>query len=256
MPSPIKYIIADDEALARDSVRTLLATDREMQLIAECRDGKEVVEQLQQQSVDLLWLDIQMPEWNGFEVLEHLPLDAMPYIIFVTAYDEFALRAFEYNTIDYLLKPYSNERFFKALTKAKKAIQLKNASPYQTPLKELLHYYQNHQNYRQRLSIKMKNRILILETKDILWIQASGSYLEIHTYQQKYLIQESLKNLEQQLDPQKFIRIHRSTMVNLSQIYALEPWFNGEYFVVLKNKKKLKLSRKYKDKVDMILGKF
>ena len=250
----IKYIIADDEVLARDSIKVLLSSDSDLQLVAECRDGQEVLQQVQQQNIDLLWLDIQMPRLNGFEVLEGLSAEKMPYIIFVTAYDEFALRAFEYNALDYLLKPYSNERFYKALTKAKKILNQTATPNFRAPFQELLHFYQQHQNYRQRLSVKTKDKILLLEVKDIDWIKASGAYLEISTHQHKYLIQDSLKNLERQLNPKEFVRIHRSTIVNLACIHALEPWFNGEYFVILKNGEKLKLSRSYKEKVSFILG--
>lgn len=254
MTETITYAIADDEILARDSIRILLKNEAQLSLVGEYKDGEEVLNLLKKQSIDLLWLDIQMPKWNGFEVLEQIPSEQMPYIIFVTAYDEFALRAFEYNTIDYLLKPYSNDRFYKALNKAKKIIQHRQMNAFQAPLQDLLQFYKQQQPYRKRLSVKTKDRILLINIKDIDWLKAAGAYVEISVQQRKYLIQDSLKNLETQLNPQAFVRIHRSTMINLERIHSLEPWFNGEYFVVLNNKDRFKLSRNYKDKLSLILN--
>lgn len=252
MKSQIKYLIADDEELARDSLKILLADDPDLDFVGECKSGQEVVDLLQDQSVDLLWLDIQMPKWNGFETLEKLDPEKIPYIIFVTAYDEYALKAFEYKTIDYLLKPYSDERFYKALNKAKNVIS--QAEKAQVPYLELLQFYKEQQRYRKRLSVKVKDKIILIEVKNIDWIKATDGYLEISVQQKKYLIQDSLKNLEQQLNPSNFVRIHRSTIVNLERIHALEPWFNGEYHVILKNEERFKLSRNYKDKVTLILN--
>ncbi len=251
MKLSIKYLIADDEELARDSIKVLLENDPDLHFMGACKDGQEVLDSIQKQDIDLLFLDIQMPRWNGFEVLEKLPIEKIPYIIFVTAYDEFALKAFEYKSIDYLLKPYSNERFYKAINKAKEIIT--HSNNFQNPLQDLIQFYQQNQQYRKRLSVKVKDKILILEVKNIDWIKAIEGYLEISIQQKKYLIQDSLKNLEQQLNPANFVRIHRSTIINLEKIHALEPWFNGEYFVILKSKERFKLSRNYKDKLTLIL---
>ena len=252
MKSPIKYLIADDEALARDSIKILLKDEAELQFIGECASGQEVLDILKTQEIDLIWLDIQMPQMNGFEVLEKIDFQKIPYIIFVTAYDEFALKAFEYNTVDYLLKPFSNERFYKALHKAKDAISRSDQTL--ASFQEMIQYYKDQQQYRKRLSVKVKDRIILIEVKDIDWIKASDGYLEISVNRKKYLIQDSLKNLEYQLNPEDFVRIHRSTIVNLNKIRALEPWYNGEYFVILKNEERFKLSRNYKDKLTTILG--
>ncbi|MEL6559196.1 MAG: LytTR family DNA-binding domain-containing protein [Bacteroidota bacterium] len=251
MKSPIKYLIADDEALARDSIKILLKDEPELQFVGECASGQEVLDVLKSQEVDLLWLDIQMPQMNGFEVLEKIDFQKIPYIIFVTAYDEFAVKAFEYNTVDYLLKPFSNERFYKALYKAREVIS--QADPTLASFQEIIQYYKKQQQYRKRLSVKEKDRIILIEVSDIDWIMASDGYLEISVNRKKYLIQDSLKNLEHQLNPEDFVRIHRSTIVNLNRIHALEPWFNGEYYIVLKNDERFKLSRNFKDKITTIL---
>jgi len=229
----------------------LLADDPDLHFVGECASGQEVLDILQTQKIDLLWLDIQMPKLNGFELLEKLTPEKIPYIIFVTAYDEFALKAFDYNTIDYLLKPFSNERFYKALNKAKDIIS-RSEKP-QISFREIFDFYKEQQQYRKRLSVKVKDKIILLEVKNIDWIKASDGYLEISINRKKYLIQDSLKNLELQLNPSNFIRIHRSTIVNLERIHALEPWFNGEYYVILKNEERFKLSRNYKDKLTLIL---
>ncbi len=251
MKLQIKYLIADDESLARDSIKILLADDPELHLVGECKSGQEVLDSIQKHTIDLLWLDIQMPKWNGFEILEKLAPEKIPYIIFVTAYDEFALKAFEYKTIDYLLKPFSNERFYKALEKAKDVISRKETPP--IPLQDIFRFYTEQQRYRKRLSVKVKDKIILLEVRNIDWIKATEGYLEISVHQKKYLIQDSLKNLELQLNPSDFVRIHRSTIINLERIHALEPWFNGEYHVILKNEERFKLSRNYRDKLTLIL---
>ncbi|MEM9545924.1 MAG: LytTR family DNA-binding domain-containing protein [Bacteroidota bacterium] len=251
MKSKINYLIVDDEALARDSIKILLKGDSDLNFVGECANGKEALDLLKNHTIDLIWLDIQMPDWNGFEVLERMNFEQLPYVVFVTAYDEFALKAFEYNAVDYLLKPFSNERFYKALRKAKEVIS--KTVDKELPIRELIRAYRNQTSYRKRFSVREKDRILLLEVRDIDWIKASDGYLEVGAQQKKYLIQESLKNLEGQLNPEEFVRIHRSTIVNLSSIRALEPYFNGEYHVILKNQERFKLSRNYKDKLATIL---
>ena len=192
-----------------------------------------------------------MPLKNGFEVLESIPENKTPYVIFITAYDEFALKAFEYNALDYLLKPYSDQRFYKSVEKALSFIN--NAHRQTESIQKLLETIHKPKTYRKRLPIKIKDRILLINVEDIHWIKASDGYLEINASGKKYLLHDSLKNLERQLDPLAFIRIHRSTIVNVTQIHALEPYFNGEYTVVLKDNERLKLSRNYKEKVSIIL---
>ena len=192
-----------------------------------------------------------MPKMNGFEVLESIPSDNMPHVIFTTAYDEFALKAFEYNTVDYLLKPYSDDRFYRALEKARNVLTSTGVN--QSKIEQLIHFYRSRKEYRKRLPVKTKEQILLLEVEDIQWIKAADGYLEIGTHKKTYLTQESLKNLELQLDPKDFVRIHRSTILNLNEIHALEPYFNGEYHVILKDNSKFKLSRNYKTSLEKIL---
>ena len=253
MNKPIRYMIADDEALARESVQILLSGEEDMVFKGFCKNGEELLHALQSEKIDLLWLDIQMPVLTGFEVLAKMKEDHLPYIIFVTAYDQYALKAFEYNTIDYLLKPYSNERFYKALRKAKEVLG-KNEIDHSN-VTRLLSYLNKEKKYRKRISVSLKDKIILLEVKDIAWIRSTKGYLEIFAEGKKYLLSESLKNLEQQLNPEDFVRIHRSAIVNIQSIQSLEPWFNGEYNITLKDGEKFKLSRNYKDKLKVILDK-
>lgn len=250
----ISTLIVDDEPLARESIQLLLQQDPEINIIGTCENGREALLFLEKTAVQLLFLDIQMPQLNGFEVLQQLSkIHQPPAIIFVTAYDEFALNAFEVNAIDYLLKPYNDERFFQALNKAKHLA--KNKTPQQETqlFQHLLEFYQTNKKYRQRIPIKSKNKWLIIEVNDIIWLKASSAYTEVKVKNKPHLINESLKQLESELDPMQFIRIHRSTIVNLSYITSMEPYFNGEYFITLKDGSKFKLSRKYRDKVDIIM---
>ena len=251
MNKPIRYMIADDEALARESIQILLSTEEDMIFKGFCKDGGELLEALNNEKIDLLWLDVQMPILTGFEVLEKISMDRLPYIIFVTAYDEYALKAFEFNTIDYLLKPYSNDRFYKALKKAKEVLG-KNEMDNSNVIR-LLSYFNKEERYRKRISVSLKDKIILLDVKDIEWIRSAKGYLEIFVGGKNYLISESLKKLEQQLNPEDFVRIHRSTIVNIQSIQSLEPWFNGEYNITLKGGEKFKLSRNYKDKLKVIL---
>lgn len=253
MDDQLSCLIVDDEPLARESIQLLLAADREIRVAATCTNGEEALGFLKKKSVQLLFLDIQMPKLNGFEVLQHLSKkEVPPAIVFVTAFDDFALDAFAANAIDYLLKPYSDQRFYQALDKAKMIARSGNEG---RQLTHLLAYYQSAKKYRTRLAVKHKHKWLIIEVRDILYIQAAAAYAEIHTSQKTHLIHASLKQLEQELDPTRFLRIHRSTIINLSYVQSLEPYFNGEFFVTLAGGARLKISRKYRDRADIILGK-
>lgn len=250
---PIETFIVDDEKLARDSIKVLLQKDQELRVIGEASNGLEAVNLIHELKPSLVLLDIQMPQMTGFEVLSHLTLHPLPYFVFVTAFDQFALQAFEVNALDYILKPYSNERFYQSIHKAKEQIRKDQWIITQSKIQQLIQTPATAQTPVERLAIKQGNKIKLVNTKEITHIKAAGTYTEVYTSQQKYLSNYSISNLTQKLDNELFIRIHRSTIVNLHYISELEPYYNGEYIVFMKDGSKHKLSRSYKDQIERIL---
>jgi two-component system LytT family response regulator len=198
----------------------------------------------------VLFLDIRMPRMGGFEVLEQLPEDRMPIVIFVTAYDEFAVRAFEFASLDYLLKPFDRERFARALARVRERRQ---ADEVRDKLKALL---DERAKYPDRLEVKTSGRVVILKVDEIDWIDAAGNYVKIHAGSESLLLRDTMGRIEQRLDPRLFMRIHRSTIVNVERIRELQQQFHGDYVVVLKTGQRLTLSRSYRDKMRKLLERF
>jgi two-component system, LytTR family, response regulator len=250
---PISILIADDEPLAREGVRQLLALHADVTIVAEAHDGVHAVELIEEMKPDLVFLDIQMPELDGFGVIKEIGVEGMPTTIFVTAYDEFALKAFEVHAFDYLLKPIESERFAEALDRARTQIALKDTTDSGDKLRRLLESLQPNKQMLQRLAIKSTGKITFVNTADIEWIQANGDYVWIHAQGKKSLLREKISDLNSKLDPQQFVRIHRSTLVNIDRIKDLEPMFYGDYAVNLHNGTKLTLSRSYRDKLFSLL---
>src|ERR1700749_4446184 len=223
-PAPIHVLVVDDESLARRNLMGLLRDDPDIASIVECGSGPEAIEQIRKSKPDLVFLDVQMPECGGFDVLELLGSEAPPTLIFVTAYDEYALRAFEAGALDYLLKPFDDARFRRALTRAKD---------------KLAHYAQS--RAAKRLVVKSRGQVLFLDAADIDWIEAGGYYACLHVGNDTHIMRRTLSELEKDLGEEKFTRIHRSIIVNLERIRALELQSGGEYEVVLKSKVRLQL---------------
>jgi two-component system LytT family response regulator len=248
--------IADDERLARQGIRRYLSEFKDFEVIAECGSGLEAVTLVDQLKPDLLFLDIQMPQFSGFEVLKNLK-NPPPAVIFTTAYDSYALEAFNASAIDYLLKPFDKGRFDASLTKAIRYLSNGNHIDLEDQISQLLKKhgaeYRRHETV-QRILIKESKRIFFLKLDQICWFEASGDYVVVHTENKSHLINESLMNLEKKLDPEQFIRIHRSSMINVEYIQEFEPHFNGEFYVTLKNQTKLKLSRTYRHNVKFLFG--
>ncbi len=247
-----RTLIVDDEALARERLRQLLAEQPEIELVGECADGREAVDTIQKQSPDLIFLDIQMPELNGFEVLEAISAEPMPVIVFVTAHDKFALRAFEVHAVDYLLKPFDRERFGSALRRALQQVKHREDPARAEAQAAVLTEVQTQAKPIDRLAVKSGGRIRILRTADILWIESAHNYVEIHEEKQSHLLRDTISAIEQKLPPDKFVRISRSTIVNVEKIKELEPLFYGEYTVTLHNGKRLTLSRRYRKKLPQL----
>ncbi len=230
MAAPIRALVVDDESLARRNVTVLLRQDPEIGAIAECSSGLEAVEVIGKTRPDLLFLDIQMPECDGFDVLEMLGSDLPSAVIFVTAYDEYALRAFEAGALDYLLKPFDDARFGRALNRAK----------------EKLAHYLPRARVAERLVVRNQGQVVFVDVADIDWIEAAGYYACLHVGGETHILRRSLAELERDLGEDKFIRVHRSIVVNLTRISGLELQTNGEYEIVLKSKARLRMSRRYR----------
>jgi two-component system, LytTR family, response regulator len=233
----IHALVVDDESLARCNLTVLLRTDPDVTCISECSSGLEAIETLRQSKPDLMFLDVQMPECGGFDVLELLGNDVPPAIIFVTAYDEYALRAFEAGALDYLLKPFDDARFRRALARAKE---------------KLAHYAPA--RAAKRLVVKSRGQILFIDAADIDWVEAAGYYACLHVGTETHILRRALAELEQDLGADQFARIHRSIIVNLERIRGLELQKGGEYEVVLKSKTRLQLSRRFRKGLQDRLG--
>jgi two-component system LytT family response regulator len=254
-PKPIRTVIVDDEPLGRTVIREMLRGDAEVEVVGECANGHEAIAVLQEQKPDLLFLDVQMPEVDGFEVLSALDAHQLPLIVFVTAYDQYAVRAFEVHAVDYLLKPFDRERFGKALQRAKASLQQARSNEVNERILALLEEQKARPKHLERLVIKANGRVFFLKTDEIDWIEAEGNYVCLHIKRESYLLRETISGLEAQLDPQKFSRIHRSQIVNLDRIKELQPWSHGEYHVLLHDGTRLTLSRSYRERLHELLGK-
>ena len=244
-----RTLIVDDEQLARDRLRQLLDEQPEIELVGECADGREAVDVIRKQSPDLIFLDIQMPELNGFEVLEAIEAEPMPVIVFVTAHDKFALQAFEVHAVDYLLKPFDRERFESALRRALQQVKYREDPARAEAQAAVLAEVQAPTKSIERLAVKSGGRIRFVRTADIAWIESAHNYVEIHEDKQSHLLRDTISAIEQKLPQDKFVRISRSTIVNVEKIKELEPLFYGEYTVTLQNGKRLTLSRRYRSKL-------
>ena len=243
----MRVLIVDDEPLGRKMVRRMLESYSEVELIGECENGEEAIQEIESKKPDLVFLDVQMPVLDGFAVLSKINQDKLPFIIFVTAYDEYALRAFEVNALDYLLKPYDRKRFDQAFQRAVKQINSQNNNQLNEKIISLLSGNNHPKDFTERFVIKTGGRVFFLDVEEIMWIEADGNYVFLHTQQKKHIFRETLTSLESQLNPNKFRQISRSTIVNLNFIKELQPFFRGNYKVVLKNGAELKLSHRYRD---------
>jgi len=243
----IKILIVDDEAPARKKIRSYLKNEKAIASIEEAENGIEAVQKINGQKPDLVFLDIQMPGMTGFEVIETIGIDDMPVVVFVTAYDQYAIDAFEVQAIDYLLKPFDQDRFQKSFNRALEQIELKKNNV--AILKNLLNEIDKGRTYLDRIMVNEGSRYFFAPTNKIMYISAEEKYVNLHTEKDRYLIRETMSNLERQLDPNKFKRIHRSYIVNIDFIKEMQPWSHGDYVVILKNGTKLTLSRRFRDQL-------
>lgn len=248
----IRTLIVDDEALARERLRQLLQAEPEIELVGECADGQEAVTAIKQQNLDLIFLDVQMPELDGFGVLEAVPAESAPVIVFVTAHDKFALRAFEVHAVDYLLKPFDRERFQKALARALERVKQRGKANPHPAQSAVLAELKPQTKPLERLAVKTGGRVIFLKLADIDYIEAAHNYVELHVDKQSHLLRETLNSIEARLPADKFVRISRSVMVNIERVKELQPLFYGEYAVTLHNGTRLTLSRRFRDKLERL----
>jgi two-component system LytT family response regulator len=248
----IRALIIDDEPLPRERIRTLLSEHQTIELIGECEDGKEAVEAIIEQSPDLIFLDIQMPELDGFGVLASLPAEHLPATIFVTAYDEYAIRAFEVNALDYLLKPINPARFEKAVSRATERLSQKSHEQ-DRKLMDFVEQMRIERGYTRRFVVRAGAKLSFVQTGDIDWIDTADNYVRLHVSGQEYLVRETLKSVEGQLDPAVFIRVHRSAIINIDRIEAVEPYFHGDYIITMKDGTRLNTSRSYSERLRSLL---
>lgn len=259
--SKITAIIVDDEKQARHGLQVLLERDSDVELIATCKDGMQAIQQIQDKQPDLLFLDIQMPGINGFEVLNSVPHQLIPPVIFTTAYDQYALQAFEVHALDYLLKPFTDARFYRALQFAKEQIRSRTSQAVHERLLDLLKHYEAragnepphlvHESStraaaRERLVVRTSGKICFIPLATILYIEACDYFVKIKTDKSEHMVRESLKALAGRLPRERFARIHRSHIVNLEAITEIQPYQNGDFHVMLRNGKELRGSRKYR----------
>jgi two-component system, LytTR family, response regulator len=244
----MRVMIIDDEPLARRGVRARLRKMPDVKIVGECGDGTSGLEAILKLEPDLIFLDVQMPGMDGFGVLRALPADHLPSVIFLTAHEEHAVRAFEVSALDYLLKPLDDERFEAALNRARK--QMDAASKAELAGRMLRLLDQQHEKYASRFTVRMGSRIQVVPAEDLEWISSAGDYTELHTRSAIHLLRETMNSLEQRLDPSRFARVHRSRIVNLAGILELRSIENREYIVKLRDGSQHRSSRTYADRLE------
>jgi two-component system LytT family response regulator len=250
----IRAVIVDDENLARVFLRRMLREDADVEVVAECTNGREAVAVIQKEQPDVVFLDIQMPEMDGFSVVHNLSGDWLPKIVFTTAYEQYAIRAFEMHAIDYLLKPFNQVRFADMLRHVKDRI-INEETTDQSQVRALLNTLGRKSDHLERLVIKNEGRFTFVKVAEISWLEADDKYVKLHVGKSTRTVRQTLNSMEAQLDPKRFTRIHRSAVVNIDRIREIDAMFNGEYELLLDDGTKLNVSRRYKDRLFTLLGK-
>lgn len=250
----IRTLIVDDEPLARRRLRRLLRAGRDVDVVGECADGATAVDTIRTVAPDLVLLDVQMPELDGFRVLQALGQTRLPDVIFVTAHDRYAVRAFEVHALDYLLKPVDADRLARALERARARLTERQRGPVDPRLLALLQDLAVERRYLTRIPVKSEGRVLVVDLADVDWIGAADNYVTLHAGSREYLLRDTMGRLERELDPERFVRIHRSAIVQLDRIRELVSDFHGDFEVVLRDGSRLTLSRSYRAKVETALG--
>jgi len=249
--SKIRTLVVDDEPIARARMVSLLREESDIELVGECSNGHQAASAIQSTNPDLLFLDIQMPEGDGLSLARTIQSSGAPAVVFVTAYDEYALRAFEVHALDYLLKPFGRDRFQQTLQHARAILERRRAGDLGRRLLALVNDIKTEPGPTRldRLVVKSGGRVFFLRTDQIDWIEAAGNYVRLHLGEESHLFRETMNRMEARLDGRRFVRIHRSRIVNTERVKELQPWFNGEHVVILQNGTRLTLSRGYREKL-------
>jgi two-component system, LytTR family, response regulator len=250
----LRVLLVDDEPLVRQGIRDFLEDEPDLVIVGECGNGVEALEAIARERVDLVFLDIQMPELDGVGVAAALTAQDAPAVVFVTAFSEHALRAFEVNAVDYVLKPFDRERFRAALGRARARLAAGERTELAGRLAAVLAELQRSRGYAQRILVRSDGRIRLVPVGEVEWIEAADNYVRVHAGTERHLVRETMAAMEARLDPARFARIHRSTIVNLARIRELQPTFNGEYAVLLQSGARLTLSRGYREVLRSRLG--
>ena len=263
---PLKAIVVDDENLARRGLKIRLDRIGGVDVIGECKNGREAIASISAEQPDVVFLDIQMPGMDGFDVVRELQADTMPMIVFVTAFDHYAVNAFDVHAVDYVLKPVEEDRLCAAITKVREQLEQRQASDRKQQLIELIMRITGKsetgidalvdaggKTFPEKLTVRDGDEIIIVPVAEIDWVDAAGDYMCVHARGETHIMRITMKDLEKQLDPSLFQRIHRSTLININRIVKLISHINGEFFVILESGARLKMSRTYKDKVRQLI---
>lgn len=234
-------LVVDDEPIARRAIVRLLDADTQIEVLGECGDGASAVEAIRNQSPDLVFLDIQMPAMTGLDVIAAIGAQRMPATIFVTAYEQYAVRAFEANAVDYLVKPFSRERFATTLQRAKS--RLSAAGDAQARILQALESLRQRDDYLERIAVRVDEHVIFVAVDDIVWIKANRNTVQIHLADRIHELRETMAALAARLDPRRFARVHRSAIVNVQRVRTIHPWFNGHHVVTMDNGQQLRMSR-------------
>jgi two-component system LytT family response regulator len=248
----IRTVIVDDEPLARQRLRHLLREERDFDVVAEAADGPEAVEVIRRERPDLVFLDVQMPEMDGFEVIREIGAAQFPAVVFVTAFEQYAVGAFDVNAVDYLLKPLTRERLAAAVARVRARAQQPGDGGER--LEKLLGELERRPTYLERLLVRAGGRIVVVKLADLDWVDGAGNYLKLHCGKNVYLLRHTLGGLEGRLDPRRFLRIHRSTIVNVDRVAELQTSSSGDYVLVLEDGTRLPMSRGYRHQLDVLAG--
>ncbi|MFZ0592405.1 MAG: LytTR family DNA-binding domain-containing protein [Bryobacteraceae bacterium] len=246
---PLTTLIVDDEPLAREGLSMLLSLDPEISAIHEAKNGREAVLAIRNARPDLVFLDVQMPEMDGFAVVKEVGAEQMPAVVFVTAHDQYAIQAFEVNAIDYVLKPVTEERFARALERVKARIRPRSGDDTSRHIISLLETIASPRRYLKRLAVRTAGKTMFVDIEDVDWIEAAENYVQLHAGRAGHLVHVAMNTLEKSLDPEMFARIHRSLIVNLRRIKEMQPALHGEYVITLENGVRLQSGRVYNEKV-------
>lgn len=248
----IRTVIVDDEPWARSRVASLLGNDPDFGIVAECANVEQAVEAIATDKPDLVFLDVQLRDRTGFDVIEAIGVEAMPLVIFATAFDTYTLQAFDVHALDYLLKPFDEARLKLSLQRVRKRLQSQDSE--RSALHSLLASVRGERRYLQRLAVSHRDRLIFVRTEDVDWLEASGNYVTVHVGRESYLVRETLNAMESRLDPQRFMRLHRSTIVNIDRLRQLSPWVRGEQAAILADGTQLTVGRAYRARLATLIN--